>query len=382
MRIAFYAPLKSPTHTVPSGDRRMAGLIIEALSAAGHIVELASTLRSFEGKGDALRQAAIRSRGRAEAAALVRRYLSVRHDNRPEAWFTYHLYHKAPDWLGPEVCRALGSLYLVAEASFAPKQANGLWAEGHAAVAAALERADAVMALTEDDSECLRAMVRTPERLLILPPFLNAATYLVARAQRLMHRSRIASELGLESDRPWLLTAAMMRAGDKLASYRRLAAALGKLSDEDWQLIVVGAGPARSEVLKAFQSFGTKRVAFAGVQAPDALPAFYAASDIFVWPAINEAYGMAILEAQAAGLPVVAGRIRGVRDIVHSGQTGVLTPPGDDSAFATEVRRLLRDHDARARLGAAAAEIVNARHGMTTAISVIEDALTIARGSP
>ena len=43
----------------------------------------------------------------------------------PELWFTYHLYHKAPDWLGPRIAGALGIPYVVAEASFAPKQAGG-----------------------------------------------------------------------------------------------------------------------------------------------------------------------------------------------------------------------------------------------------------------
>ena len=46
MRIAFYAPLKAPTHPVPSGDRRMARLLMAALEAGGHHVTLASTLRS------------------------------------------------------------------------------------------------------------------------------------------------------------------------------------------------------------------------------------------------------------------------------------------------------------------------------------------------
>jgi glycosyltransferase involved in cell wall biosynthesis len=378
MRIAFYAPLKSPTHAVPSGDRRMAGLIIEALSAMGHSVDLASTLRSFEGEGDTSRQAAIRLRGAAEAAALVRRYVAEPKHERPEAWFTYHLYHKAPDWLGPEVGRTLRIPYLVAEASFAPKQANGRWADGHAAVAAALERADAVLALTADDVECLRNMVRTPDRLLALPPFLDVAPYRVARTQRLVHRARIAQELGLDADRPWLLAAAMMRAGDKLASYRLLADALERRTDDDWQLIVVGAGPAQAEVVKAFRNLGAKRVVYGGSQPPDAIPAICAAADIFVWPAVNEAYGMAVLEAQAAGLPVVAGHVRGVGDIVRSGRTGILTPPGDAGAFAAAVSRLLADHGMRARLGAAAAAIVDTQHGMAAGIAALEKALAIA----
>ena len=60
MRIAFYAPLKSPTHGTPSGDRRIAGLLMDALARAGHRVELASTFRSYDADGDALRQSALR----------------------------------------------------------------------------------------------------------------------------------------------------------------------------------------------------------------------------------------------------------------------------------------------------------------------------------
>ena len=49
MRIAFYAPLKAPTHAIASGDRRVARLLMDALRLAGHEVELVSDLRSFDG---------------------------------------------------------------------------------------------------------------------------------------------------------------------------------------------------------------------------------------------------------------------------------------------------------------------------------------------
>src|SRR6202008_5084540 len=59
MRIAFYAPLKPPTHPVPSGDRRMARLLMAALARANHQVRLASRFRSREGEGDPGRQASL-----------------------------------------------------------------------------------------------------------------------------------------------------------------------------------------------------------------------------------------------------------------------------------------------------------------------------------
>ena len=63
MRIAFYAPLKSPTHNTPSGDRRVGRLLMDALRLGGHAVALASDFRSFEGGGNETRQALIRDEG-------------------------------------------------------------------------------------------------------------------------------------------------------------------------------------------------------------------------------------------------------------------------------------------------------------------------------
>ena len=68
-----------------------------------------------------------------------------------------------------------------------------------------------------------------------------------------------------------------------------------------------------------------------------------AVSDLFVWPAVDEAYGMSLLEAHSQGLPVVAGEAGGVGDIVRHDETGVLTPIADVAAFSHEVFGLSRD---------------------------------------
>ena len=122
MRISFYAPLKSPDHPVPSGDRRMARLLITALELAGHKIALASDFRSYEGTGDPLLQEAMFATGRVEAEHIVQTCLEQPVNNRPEIWFTYHQYYKAPDHLGPIVSSALGIPYVVAEPSHAPVQ--------------------------------------------------------------------------------------------------------------------------------------------------------------------------------------------------------------------------------------------------------------------
>jgi hypothetical protein len=106
MRIAFYAPLKPADHPTPSGDRRIARLFLDALRRAGHQPFVASRLRSYDGAGDTRRQARLVMIARATAARLLR--AGARNPTRPELWLTYHLYYKAPDWLGPRISAALG----------------------------------------------------------------------------------------------------------------------------------------------------------------------------------------------------------------------------------------------------------------------------------
>ena len=88
MRIAFYAPLKPPTHPVPSGDRRMARLLMAALSRANHRVDVASRFRSRDGAGDPARQQALADLGRHMASRLVRHYQARADDELPDLWFT------------------------------------------------------------------------------------------------------------------------------------------------------------------------------------------------------------------------------------------------------------------------------------------------------
>jgi len=237
MRVAFYAPLKPPMHPVPSGDRRVARLLMDALAEGGHAVELVSRFRSWDGAGDGARQARLREVGARLAKRLARRLLNRPAHLQPELWFTYHLYHKAPDWLGPPVSAELGIPYVVAEASVADKQADGPWAEGHAASIEALRRADAVFELNPADEPGVRPHLPGPGRLHPLPPFLDIAPYAEARRARLCYRDSFADELDLPKDEPWLLAVAMMRPGDKLASYRALAAALGRVAERSWRLL-------------------------------------------------------------------------------------------------------------------------------------------------
>lgn len=92
---------------------------------------------------------------------------------------------------------------------------------------------------------------------------------------------------------------------------------------------------------------------------------YYRAADAFVMPSIREAFGMALVEAMASALPVVATRIDGVTDrIVQDGVTGDLVPPRDAAAIATALHRSFTDPVRAAAMGAAARRDVDARYGV------------------
>ena len=76
-RIAFYAPLKAPNHPIPSGDRRMGRLLIQALEAMGASVHVASDFRAYDGQGDPAHQATLRDIGLSLADDLIAHYQAM-----------------------------------------------------------------------------------------------------------------------------------------------------------------------------------------------------------------------------------------------------------------------------------------------------------------
>ena len=354
MKVAFYAPLKAPDHPVASGDREIARALMQALSTAGHEVTLASRLRSFDAHGDAMRQARLAQVGQRVGRRLVAKYAGA--VNGPDVWFTYHLHHKAPDFPGPLVTRALGIPYIVAEASIAPRRREGPWAAGHAHACTAIRDADTVIFVNPADIREVRKARGEHAPFAMLAPFIDVSRFAIERPPR----STIAGAPIR------LITVAMMREGVKLASYRLLADALARLRDLRFALTIVGDGPARASVESAFARLAD-RVTFAGVRSKDDVAALLQRHDVFVWPAIGEAIGIAFLEAQACALPVIGGAAPGVAGVVAAGRTGLLVPPGDSGAFAGALRRMIVDGPLRERMSADAFAHVRAHHDLPAA---------------
>ena len=360
MKILFLAPLKSPDHPVPSGERTVARLFLRLLRRIGYEVEIASTLRSYTPAPSPAAWERLRKAARIDVA----RILAEQAGSPVACVFTYHVYYKAPDLIGPAVAEALGVPYVIAEASRAPKRAHGPYAEGHALSEAAIARAELVFTPTRNDRAMLEALRPPGQRIVDLRPFIDLSEWPQAGARS---GSPASSE-------PQLITVAMMRDGDKLASYHQLAQALLPLRDRPWHLTVIGEGPARDEVEAMFASFGP-RIAFVGaILERSILGRMLAGADMFVWPGVNEAFGAAYLEAQAHGLPCIAGAYGGIADVMRNGETGLLAPAGDIPALTACVSELIGNPIRRAGMSAAAAGFIAGERDLPAASAIVRQA--------
>ncbi|AGS24667.1 glycosyltransferase family 4 protein [Rhizobium etli] len=346
MRVAFYAPMKSPNHPVPSGDRLMARLLIRALEVAGHEVEVISDFRAYAATPEAA--AALEPAIRAE---LERLRLKTQSGPRPDLWFCYHPYYKSPDPFGPVISAELSIPYVTAEASYAAKRDRTGWAAHQALVGEAIMRAAVNIGFTGRDQAGLAAAF-PQARLAGLKPFIDTSLF---------------ERLSPAPDRHRLMTVAMMRPGDKMESYAMLAKALRLIDDRSWTLAVIGDGPMRQEVQALFGDFPTNRIEWLGERDEAEIAGLLGRGGLYIWPGCGEAYGLAYLEAQAAGLPVVAQETAGVPAVVEAGVTGLLTPDGDVAAYAAAVAALLDDAGARDGMGQAARRFVLAERSLTVA---------------
>lgn len=347
--IAFYAPLKPPGHPVPSGDREMARALITALGPLGR-VEVVSELRSLDPAGDAGVQARLMAAAEGEVARLVR---DLPQDVR--VWVTYHNYYKAPDLVGPAVCAARALPYVQIESTRAKKRLTGPWAPFAAAAEAASDAAAVILYLTERDAETLERDRVPGQRLVHLRPFLPLLEPVVPSA--------------LAPGAP-ILVAGMMRTGDKLESYRIVAETLA-LVPGDWTAEIAGDGPARGEVEALMAPFG-ERVRLLGKLDREGMAAAYGRAGLLFWPGVNEAFGMVYIEAQAAGLPVVAQDRPGVREVLAAAQPA---PELGAAALAGEIAALLGDAGLRAARGAEARAMIAERHLLGAARATLRAAL-------
>lgn len=164
----------------------------------------------------------------------------------------------------------------------------------------------------------------------------------------------LRAQLGGSETRPLVLTPARLNAQK---GHDTLLEAIAELPEA--LFLLAGDGPERGRLEDRVAKLGIgDRVRFLGRR--EDVPQLLAACDVFCLPSLYEGSSLAVLEAMAAGIAIVSSAIGGTEELIEDGRGGLLVPPGDATALAAALRRLLGDPELRERLATRARERVDA----------------------
>ena len=199
------------------------------------------------------------------------------------------------------------------------------------AATATLRSADAVIAVSERARSDLAARYGIePDGIHVIDMGVDAARFAVDAATREATRARLSDGGG-----PLVICVAHLVARKNVVSAVEALALM-----ERGQLVLVGDGPERGYLERRSSELGVRdRVRFLGAVRPEEVPALLAASDAFVLPSLYEGRPIALLEAMAAGLPVVASPVGGIPEIVDEGTNGLLVDARDAAGLARALER-------------------------------------------
>src|SRR4051794_34739374 len=162
----------------------------------------------------------------------------------------------------------------------------------------------------------------------------------------------LREQLGGSDARPLVLTPARL---DAQKGHRVLFEAIAQIPEATF--LLAGEGPERKPLEALAAELGIAgQVRFLGRR--EDVPQLLAACDVFALPSLYEGSSLAVLEAMAAGIPVVSSAIGGTDEVIEGGRSGLLVPPGDSDALAAALRRVLGDPGLRTSLAARARERV------------------------
>jgi len=123
----------------------------------------------------------------------------------------------------------------------------------------------------------------------------------------------------------------------------------------DFRCVIVGDGPRRNRLSRLIRSCNVQsEVSLVGSVEHDEIGKYYRQSDVLIHPSVSEGIPVVLMEAMAAGLPVIASDITGIPELVDDGRNGLLVQARDPEQLAAAAMRLIEDEDLRSRLGRSA----------------------------
>lgn len=228
---------------------------------------------------------------------------------------------------------------------------------------AAFRGADAVVAVSSAAADRLAELARLP----------RTSIEVIANGIELERFNGAASEvrcatrqaLGAHGAERLVLVPAVLRAGKgHEVLLDAMPALLARVPTA--RVLIVGGGEREPELRARARDLG-EAVRFLGPR--EDVPRLLAACDLVVLPSLSEALPTALMEAAAAGRPVVATRVGGVPEVVQDGCTGLLVPAHDARALAEAMAALLGDPERSRAFGAAARELACERFGIDQQVS-------------
>ncbi len=189
-----------------------------------------------------------------------------------------------------------------------------------------------------------------PARVMVVHPGIDASPY--AKLDRERCRREIRGRFGIVPDEPLILFVSMNFA---IKGLDHILRGLGRLREKDpsarFRLLVIGRGDQKAYGRLARELGLGDAVLFAGAVAREKLPEFYLAGDLYAMLSRFDTFGMVVLEAMAAGLPVLISGSVGARDVVREGENGfVVENPADTDVIAERIETMLHG-DVRERMG-------------------------------
>jgi glycosyltransferase involved in cell wall biosynthesis len=223
---------------------------------------------------------------------------------------------------------------------------------------------DAILAVSPDTAERNARLSGIPrERFTVLPNAVDLAEFAPG------DRAAARAALGLPAGDFVVGFAGRLHPVKRLdVLVRAAAAAAGEVAN--LRLVLAGSGPERERLAALAAELGiAARTSFLGERAD--MPAVYPAFDLLCLPSESEGCSRVLLEAAAAGLPLVATAVGYAAELIGADEAGVLVPPGDAGALAAALVRLAREPETRTRMGAAARARV-AGHGIDEYVRKVE----------
>ena len=237
-----------------------------------------------------------------------------------------------------------------------------------------LARVSRVIAVSVAVARALQAQELFPaKKIVTVPNGIDLSRF--NRALNSGAREVLREQLGINSAKHLVGTVGEIRPLKGLEDFLRAAAVVAKEID-DVDFVIAGrdatrAGERRAHLERLSEELDLReRVHFTGWLA-DVAPLLHAL-DVFISPSHTEAFGLSIVEAMASGLPVVATRTEGAREIIEDGVNGLLVAVGDNEQMASLTLALVKDEARRRELGARAKERAQSRFGLERMASAVE----------